>query len=1093
MKRSIRSIRIATLPLALSGFMATPGLAAPLLLTQTPQATVKEPPPNVVMTIDDSLSLGEPGISAIRSALKATFTEELIPDGSIRLAWQSLNRCKRLPLGVNTDSGCGAYNGMRLIDRTHRTNLTNWIDNLTLPNPSNTPSHLAMKRVLDYFSSKSNYNPWRNNPQTPGDTSELSCRKSFHVFMTDGSWNSVYASFKDGDGVVMGGGNADGVSRDLPDSVRYDAASAQTRFYRDTRGIPAISTFSDLAFHMWATDLRTDLANDVKFRQKVSTNEMYGTTAITPYWNPKNNPASWQHIVTYTIGFKGAAEKWTGDIQWAGGMYTGDGINKLAQGNYTWTSPLCGTNLNSICTVDQGVKDAGVNNRRKQELWHAAMNGRGVFFPAPDDSALTAAFQSILADIRAEGIGGVVSVGASTRVLRQDGLLYLVSFRPEPWSGDVNAFGLRASDTSLSATTSWSAAARLDLSTLNVSTRLIKTHNETGGADFAWASISPAQRSLIRGAGTEAQGMSKLSYLRGDRSNEQTQAGGTLRTRGSRLGTIVNSNLWVQAESPLYPVEFNGHAAYRKLIRDQNRTPMLMVGANDGMLHVFNGKTGDEILAYVPLGVYSRLDGFTDPRYVHRYLVDGSPFAGDVDVSSSALSSGVEPNWKTYAVAPLGAGGRGYAVLDITSASTAALQLNSTVVLDNSSASSQTSQTINDADDIGHMVSPPAADPIDPRRADQFVKLNNGRWAVLLGNGVNSVLERASLLVQYLDGGRELLVIPAQSGDKLGNGLAAPRPLDVDGNGTADVVYAGDLLGNFWKFDLTRADPARWGVADWGGSTVCQPGGGTTCQPLMTAVDAIGKTQSITVAPMWVPHPLGGVVLSFGTGRLLEETDRTNKSVQTLYGVWDSTRYSRSGGIVTASNGPLVASGTLRSKLVQQTITGQVARTGGTTDFRNFFMTSRNAVLYTTNTATSPRGWYIDLPPTGERLLSNPTLGSGTLVRFNTRVPAESQTEGTCSTTPRPELGFLNIVSGLTGAPSVEPVFHSADPTLDLSNASRVQFGAGESVGIETGRRTVVFDLTSAGASPSDQTRTSPLELNRFTYVPRRIDWRILP
>ena len=94
--------------------------------------------------------------------------------------------------------------------------------------------------------------------------------------------------------------------------------------------------------------------------------------------------------------------------------------------------------------------------------------------------------------------------------------------------------------------------------------------------------------------------------------------------------------------------------------------------------------------------------------------------------------------------------------------------------------------------------------------------------------------------MQYLDGGRELLVIPAQSGDKLGNGLAAPRPLDVDGNGTADVVYAGDLLGNFWKFDLTRADPARWGVADWGGSTVCQPGGGTTCQPLMTAVDATG-------------------------------------------------------------------------------------------------------------------------------------------------------------------------------------------------------------------------------------------------------------
>lgn len=1093
MKRSIRSIRIATLPLALSGLIASHGQAAPLLLTQTPQATVKEPPPNVVLTIDDSLSLGEPGITAIRSALRAAFTEELIPDGSIRLAWQSLNRCKRLPLSATTDAGCGAYNGMRLIDKTHRTNLTNWIDALTLPNPSNTPSHLAMQRVLDYFSSSSNYNPWRNNPQTPTDLSELSCRKSFHVFMTDGSWNSVYASSKDGDGVAMGGGNADGVSRDLPDNVRYDTSSAQTRFYRDTRGIPAISTFSDLAFHMWATDLRTNLPNDVKFRQKVSTNEMYGTAAITPYWNPKNNPASWQHIVTYTIGFKGAAEKWTGDIQWAGGMYSGDGISKLAQGNYTWTSPLCGTNLNSTCTVDQGVKDADVNNRRKQELWHAAMNGRGVFFPAPDDTALTAAFQSIMADIRAEGTGGVVSVAANKRDLRQDALVYLASFTPEYWAGDISARGVRASDTSLSATASWSAAARLDLGTVNVSARLIKTHNGTGGVDFSWAALATPQRSLIRGTGTDAQGRAKLDYLRGDRSNEQTQTGGILRTRGSRLGTIVNSNLWAQTETPPYPVEFRGHASFRKLTRDQNRSPMVMVGANDGMFHVFDARTGDEFLAYVPLGVYSKLDGYTDPRYKHLYKVDGSPFAGDVDVSSSAISNGVEPSWKTYAVAPLGAGGRGYAILDMTSTEKSALQLNTVVVLDNSSSSTSTSQTTNDPDDIGHMVSPPTTDPIDPRRADQFVKLNNGRWAVLLGNGVNSVIERAALLVQYLDGNRELLVIPAQAGTGLGNGLAAPRPLDVDGNGTADVVYAGDLQGNFWKFDLTRADPNQWGMAAWGTSGVCKPGGSTACLPLMTAVDSAGKAQAITVAPMWVPHPLGGVVLNFGTGRLLEETDRENKSVQSLYGVWDSTRYSRSGSVVTASNGPNVVGGTLRSRLVQQTITGQVARTTGTTDLRNYFNTSRNPVLYTQNASTSPRGWYVDLPATGERMLGNPRLQPGNLVRFETRVPAETLKEGTCSAVPPPELGFLMIVKGLTGEPAAQPAFYTADSTLDLSNATRVQFGAGESVAIETAQRTVVFGLNNNGGATASQSIPPSVQLNRLTYIPRRIDWRILP
>ncbi|WP_302174565.1 pilus assembly protein [uncultured Hydrogenophaga sp.] len=1091
MKRSIRSLRIATLPLALSGLMASHGQAAPLLLTQTPQATVKEPPPNVVMTIDDSASLGYEGLTAIQSALKATFTEQLIPDGTIRLAWQSLNRCRRLPLSATTDASCGAYNGMRLIDKTHRANLTNWIDNLTLPVPSNTPSHLAMKRVFDYFSAKGDYNPWRNNPQTPTDLSELSCRKSFHVFMTDGSWNSLLGSSKDGDGVVMGGGNADGTPRTLPDGVKYDTASAQTRFYRDTIGTSEISTFSDLAFHMWATDLRNDLANDVKFRQNVGTQELYGTAAIAPYWNPKNNPASWQHIVTYTIGFKGAADKWTGPIQWAGGMYSG--IDKLAQGEFAWTSPLCGSRLESKCTVAQGVNDTVVINRRKQELWHAAMNGRGVFFPAPDNTALAAAFQSILADIRAEGIGGVVSVAANKRDLRQDALVYLASFSPEYWAGDISARGVRASDTSLSATASWSAAARLDLGTVNVNARLIKTHDGTRGTDFVWTALTPAQKSLIQGAGTEAQGRVKLDYLRGDRSNEQTATGGTLRTRGSRLGTIVNSNLWAQTETPPYPVEFPGHASFRKLTRDRNRSPMLMVGANDGMFHVFNAKTGDEILAYVPSGVYSKLDGYTDPRYKHQYTVDGSPFAGDVDVSSSAVSSGIEPSWKTYAVAPLGAGGRGYAIVDVTSTELPALQLNTLVVLDNSSSSTSTSQATQDPDDIGHIVSPPTTDPIDARRADQFVKLNNGRWAVLLGNGVNSVRERASLLVQYLDGSRELLVIPAQSGTGLGNGLAAPRPLDVDGNGTADVVYAGDLLGNFWKFDLTRADPTQWGVAGWGSGSVCKPGGSTVCQPLMTAVDAAGKAQSITTAPMWVPHPLGGVVLNFGTGRLLEETDRDNKSVQSLYGVWDSTRYSRSGGIVTASTGPNVAAGTLRSRLVQQTITGQVAKTSATTDLRNYFNTSRNPVLYTQNASTSPRGWYIDLPPTGERLLGNPTLRPGNLVRFETRVPAETFKEGTCSTVPPPELGFLMVVKGLTGEPAAQPVFHTTDSTLDLSNASRVQFGAGESVAIETAHRTVVFGLNNNGNSTASQSTAPSVQLNRFTYIPRRIDWRILP
>lgn len=183
--------------------------------------------------------------------------------------------------------------------------------------------------------------------------------------------------------------------------------------------------------------------------------------------------------------------------------------------------------------------------------------------------------------------------------------------------------------------------------------------------------------------------------------------------------------------------------------------------------------------------------------------------------------------------------------------------------------------------------------------------------------------------------------------------------------------------------------------------------------------------------------------------------------------------------------------GTLRSRLVQQTITGQVARTSATTDLRNFFNSSRNPVLYSTNSSTSPRGWYIDLPAAGERLLSNPSVSSGRLVRFDTRIPADSVAEGTCSTTPPPELGFLNVINGVTGMPANQPVFYSADATLDLRNASRVQYGAGETVSVDTGRRTSIYDLGSVGGPASN--RTSPVQINRFSYIPRRIDWRILP
>jgi type IV pilus assembly protein PilY1 len=175
---------------------------------------------------------------------------------------------------------------------------------------------------------------------------------------------------------------------------------------------------------------------------------------------------------------------------------------------------------------------------------------------------------------------------------------------------------------------------------------------------------------------------------------------------------------------------------------------MLYVGANDGMLHGFEAGSGNERLAYIPRGIAEGpLRKLSDTNYSHQYMVDGSPFTGD------ALTGGATKTWKTVLVGSLGAGGRGYFVLDVTNPANFTTSMSTTAVAD----FVLTDMTASTDADIGHMVSPPAVDDASANRSSQIVKLNNNRWAVVMGNGVNSTNEAPVLLIQYLDEGRELV------------------------------------------------------------------------------------------------------------------------------------------------------------------------------------------------------------------------------------------------------------------------------------------------------------------------------------------------
>lgn len=546
------------------------------------------------------------------------------------------------------------------------------------------------------------------------------------------------------------------------------------------------------------------------------------------------------------------------------------------------------------------------------------------------------------------------------------------------------------------------------------------------GISWAWASLSTAQQSALKDpedgasdpAAAEAIAKDRLAYLRGDRGREQGgNPGGPWRRRASRHGEIVNSRLWYQP-APAAAFSAEDHADFRRALAA--RPPMLYVGAGDGMLHGFDATTGEERIAFVPDGLHARLAQLTRPDYRPAPFVDGSPLVGDLYLGAPGeRESG---RWRSYLAGFLGAGGRGYFVLDVTDpAAFDPARADSVVVLDRTAP-----ETL--ADDIGEILGEPATEAGDPSISRQIAAMNDGRWALVIGNGERSASGAAVLLVQYLDRQRELLGITAAPGP--GNGLGVPRLIDLDGNGTADVAYAGDLLGNLWKIDLRAATSAGWKTAFNG-------------LPLFVARDASAAAarQPITAAPVWKAHPQGGVVVAFGTGRRHASGDGPAPQGQTIYGIHDDTPILRHDKVGPAGE-PTPRFGAGRGPVTNGRI-GLVAQTvqlGGAGDAG---IVSSHPVPYAGSEAR--RGWFLDLPLPGERVLQNPGWFEGDLIDVWSQVPAPDSGLDM----PRPARRLRTTLDILNGS-APRSTLYTHLPAANGGQPSRLEAGLG--VGIRSDR-----------------------------------------
>ena len=393
---------------------------------------------------------------------------------------------------------------------------------------------------------------------------------------------------------------------------------------------------------------------------------------------------------------------------------------------------------------------------------------------------------------------------------------------------------------------------------------------------------------------------------------------------------------------------------------------------------------------------------------------------------------------------------------------------------------------------MGHVFALPVVDPVTGNRTEQIVKLNNGRWAVVMGNGVNSINERPVLLIQYLDGNRELFTIVANSTTGQSNGLSAPRLVDVNGDGKMDLVYAGDQRGNLWKFNISSTSASNWGVSNWSGGAPCR--NSTSCTPFYVAQDAGSTRQPINAAPTWISHPQGGIQVLFGTGRNMTEADRASTATQSIYSLWDLSNYTVS--TAATSTGSVADTGNItngRSALVQQTVISTVtSTTAGFTTNTDFFNTSSNAVAYSRANPSTNRGWYFDLPESRERILNHPQIFEGQKVIVGSNVPKLGTSGETCDLGLLTEGNYINVFNIISGRPAQSPVFASTDSSMNLAGATRTRFGSGEYIGINksSGGLDLVSFKNDDPNCPPGQLCTERRTLTTGNVPGARADWR---
>jgi len=801
------------------------------------------------------------------------------------------------------------------------------------------------------------------------------------------------------------------------------------------------NSLADVAQYYYNTDLRPTgsiggLGSDVSkdnVRHKTAT-------------SVEDDQVDWQHMTTFTMGL-GLA----GTLKYSPTYKTdttGD-FASIRAGTLNWPIPSATTNGGPPENVD--------------DLWHAGVDGRGLFFSANNPDEVVNGLTTALQQVTAVTASAAAAATSNLEPVAGDNFAYTAKYTTQEWWGELEAHEIDLANGTVNPTAIWSAAAILDKMTGaacdNRTIRLFRagasnnlvdftantqkcdaSGSPTGAADsslnaselanFGTLQATALSQGMDASQQAAAAGANFVNYVRGQRGKELFVTGDVnhlFRGRVHILGDIVNAQpVFVRGAIGSYGD--TGYAAYKTA--QASRTPIVYVAANDGMLHAFYAGTsatdpqgGTEAWAFIPTSVLPELYKLADTNYadLHIYTVDGTPATGDVFDSAAGV-------WKTIIVGGLNGGGRGYYALDITN------PLNPVGLWEfKNDPSCYPANSFGDCD-LGYSFGNPL-----------IAKLTDGTWAVFVTTGYNNASGVGALYVLDAMTGKIIYKISTgvgSAGTPSGLNKIAGWADDPLVNNTAQRIYGVDVLGNIWRFDV---------------NDILGPAG-REAELLATAKDPSGNPQPITTKPEL--GLAGSPAMPFvfvATGRYLGTSDLPAPpavpQTQSVYAIQDALSMT-----------PIA---NLRTTLKQNTIT-----TTTVTD-PNTGVTSTIRQTSCTNNCTSAAGWFADLPESGERANVDPKLQLGTLV-----VPTNVPENNSCSVGGHSWINFFNYSDGLAVSSS--------------ANASVGQYLSDSlAVGINVvrlpGGKTVVIATTS---DAKQQTVEAPFAGAGLSG--KRVSWREL-